>query len=258
VESLPSRELLALYDAQMRANPPPEPGMAYELAGGVLRGTGNFNFIFHSDLTASSADAAIAEQARQFSNPPRELQWKVYDHDQPFDIAGRLLAAGFQIQEPETFMVLRLSDDRPLAAQSPGIEIRRVSDHSGLGDYVGVGSEVFGSDESWRIEAYSPRLDDPTLALYVAYDGAKPVSSGRLEMPKGRSFASLWGGGTLEAYRGRGIYKALVDARAREAARAGFAYLTVDARDTSRPILERLGFACLTRVRDFVLNKAAP
>jgi ribosomal protein S18 acetylase RimI-like enzyme len=250
-------ELLALYDSEMRSDPPPEPGITYERRGGVVRGTGPFNFIYHSTLTAATVDAAIAEQVMDFSSPPLELQWKVYGHDQPANLGERLVAAGFTLEEPETFMVLRLSDYPAGGAAPPGVDIRRVSDLSGLEDYVAVANTVFGGDESWRIGAYGPRLGEPTLGIYVAYADGEAVSSGRLEMPKGKPFASIWGGGTLESFRGRGIYKALVDARAREAIRMGFRYLTVDAREPSRPILERLGFVPLAGIRDYTINKSA-
>ena len=256
VDQLSPRELLALYDAQIRSDPPPEAGITYERTGGVLRGTGAFNFIFHSDLDETTADAAIAAQARHFSDPPAEIQWKVYGHDLPADIGERLVAAGFGLEEPETFMVLRLSDYRPGAAMPAGLEIQRATDLSVIEDYVVVANAVFGGDESWRIGPFSSRLGDPTLAVYVAYADGNPVCSGRLEMPMGKSFASIWGGGTLQDFRGKGIYRALVDIRAREAIRRGFRYLTVDARDTSRPILEKLGFVPLTHIRDYVLNKS--
>ncbi len=72
--------------------------------------------------------------------------------------------------------------------------------------------------------------------------GDRPVSSGRLELHHGTPFASIWGGGTLPGWRGRGIFRALVAHRARVAADAGFPWLQVDALPPSRPILARLGF----------------
>jgi predicted acetyltransferase len=57
--------------------------------------------------------------------------------------------------------------------------------------------------------------------------------------------------------RGKGLYRALVAARLKEAREAGYAYVTVDARETSRPILERLGFATLTSVRGYVWRPAS-
>ena len=46
---------------------------------------------------------------------------------------------------------------------------------------------------------------------------------------------------SLAAYRGRGVYRALVAARATSALAHGCTVLQVDASDDSRPILERLG-----------------
>jgi hypothetical protein len=81
---------------------------------------------------------------------------------------------------------------------------------------------------------------------YVAYLGDEAVRVGRLYTHKSSHFAGLYGGGTREAFRGRGVYRAVVAARARDAIELGARYLQVDALPTSRPILERLGFAWLT------------
>ena len=76
-----------------------------------------------------------------------------------------------------------------------------------------------------------------------------------MELPPGRSFASLWGGGTLPAYRGRGLYRGLVAHRAAESLRRGYRFLTIDARNTtSRPILERLGATPLVGVQGWLLR----
>ena len=73
----------------------------------------------------------------------------------------------------------------------------------------------------------------------------------------GRAFAGLYGGSTVPEYQGRGVYRALVAARAAEARRWGHRYLTVDARESSRPILQRLGFQPLTSISDWVLKAPA-
>jgi GNAT superfamily N-acetyltransferase len=81
--------------------------------------------------------------------------------------------------------------------------------------------------------------------MVVAMAGDEPVCSARVEFYAGSDFAGLYGGGTLPRWRGRGIYRALVAYRAQLAAARGYKYLQVDASPESRPILERLGFACL-------------
>ena len=67
--------------------------------------------------------------------------------------------------------------------------------------------------------------------------------------------AGLWGGSTLAAYRGRGIYRALVSRRARIAIERGYSTLQVDASDDSRPILERLGLHVVGRTVPYVTTR---
>jgi hypothetical protein len=75
--------------------------------------------------------------------------------------------------------------------------------------------------------------------------------------PAGGEFAGLWGGATLREWRHRGIYHALVAARALLAAARGVPYLQVDASSDSAPILRRLGFAELTTTTPYVWTPPA-
>jgi GNAT superfamily N-acetyltransferase len=92
--------------------------------------------------------------------------------------------------------------------------------------------------------------------MVVAMAGDEPVCSARAEFLPGTDFASLWGGGTLPGWRGRGIYRALVAYRAQLAVARGYRYLQVDAMPASRPILERLGFTCLAHTTPYVWDPA--
>jgi len=86
----------------------------------------------------------------------------------------------------------------------------------------------------------------------LAMAGDEPVSQARIEFPSTGEFAGLWGGGTVVAWRGRGIYRAMVAYRAALAAERGYRYLTVDASPDSRPILERLGFTVLSTTTPYL------
>lgn len=249
--------ILRRFDAEMRADPAPEAGMRFEAVGDVVRAVGYDAWISYSKLSAATADRVIEDQVAYFAALGQEVEWKVYGHDSPRDLGARLAAHGFEAEETETLMVFDLARDIQPAAPQLDIEIRRVRDDAGLNDLIAVSSRAFGRDDSRRADQFRARLGDPTLGLFVAYAGGVPVAAGRLEMPPGRSFAGLWGGGTVPAFRGRGVFRALVAKRAREASRLGYRYLSVDARDTSRPILERLGFLPLTTVTGWVLRPAA-
>jgi GNAT superfamily N-acetyltransferase len=245
-----AKAVLARYDAEIRADPPPETGVSRTWSDGVLRTEGAYNLIGWWDFPAEAAGAIVTREAAHFAG--REVEWKLFSHDGPAGLEAALAAAGFAPEEPETFVALDLETHAPPFDPPPGIAVRQVTDAAGAADLVAVSDAAFGRSEPWRLEALVARLDDPTQALFVAYDDGVPVSSGRLELAPGKAFAGLYGGGTIPNYQGRGVYRALVAARAGEARRRGHRYLTVDARETSRPILQRLGFEVLATVRGWV------
>ena len=99
----------AAFDAQIRRNTRVgEPGAVVEADAGVLRwlapGT-RTSCITWSELTRDSADAVIAAQVRYFAARGTPIEWKLYDYDQPADLAQRLLAAGFVADDEELMLV---------------------------------------------------------------------------------------------------------------------------------------------------------
>jgi len=83
-------------------------------------------------------------------------------------------------------------------------------------------------------------------SIYVAYADGKPACAAWINFPTNSQFAGLWGGATLPKYREKGLYTAVVAARAQEAIQRGYRFLMVDASDMSRPILLKRGFQFLT------------
>lgn len=249
-------EILARHDAEVRASPSAEAGVEHVRVGGVLRTSGVHNEIGWWALGEDQVEAAVRGEAAHFRALGRAVEWKVFSHDGPRGLTGHLATAGFEADEAETFLVYDLATDGLETSPVPGIEIRRATDKAGLRDFVMANGAAFGrSDHPFqKTEVLLPRLADGSLAIYVAYAGGKPISGGRLVLSPDSAFAGLYGGGTDPAWRGRGIYRALVAARAAEARARGVRYLTVDARETSRPILERMGFVALATVTGWVLR----
>ena len=135
----------------------------------------------------------------------------------------------------------------------PGVELRPVTDEAGVDASVAVHEAAFGTPgRKLRHQMLAQLAGRPdTVVAVLATAGGEPVSAARMELHEGTGFASLWGGGTVPGWRGRGLYRALVAYRARIAADRGYSYLQVDASDQSRPILARLGFAELSVTRPF-------
>ncbi|KAB1981214.1 GNAT family N-acetyltransferase [Streptomyces triticiradicis] len=250
--------VLALFDRDMREGARPDtPGARVERVGRVVRHIGadkSWNGVLWSDLDETSADAAVAEQVRFFSGLGGGFEWKLYGHDRPRDLGRRLRAAGFTAEPEETLMVAELSDLALDVEPPEGVRLLPVTDRAGVALVAEVHEQAFGGDSTRLRHQLLAQLtgDTNTVVAVVALAGDVPVSAARMELPPGARFAGLWGGGTVEAWRGRGIYRALVAHRARVAAERGYRYVQVDASSLSRPILTRLGFQPLTTTTPYV------
>ncbi|MFI0541546.1 GNAT family N-acetyltransferase [Streptomyces sp. RP5T] len=244
--------VLALFDRDMREGAQPDgPGARVERTGRVVRQVATehgWNGVVWSGLDAASADEAIAQQIAYYTGLGREFEWKLYGHDLPVDLGQRLRAAGFTAEPEETLMIAEVADLTLDVRPPEGVRFLPVTDRAGVDLVADVHEKAFGTDSSRLRHQLLARLrDDPdTVVAVVALAGDVPVSAARMELVPGTRFAGLWGGGTVEGWRGRGIYRALVAHRARAAMERGYRYLQVDALPTSRPILERLGFEPLT------------
>jgi GNAT superfamily N-acetyltransferase len=257
MEHMDHAALLALFDRDVRERARPDgPGARVERRGGVVRqvaGAQGWNGVVWSALDEAGADAAIAGQIDHYSGLGLDFEWKLYGHDGPADLGRRLSAAGFTPGPEETLMIGEV-DGLALEAEPPeGVRVVPVTDLAGVHLVADVHEKAFGTDSSWLRHQLLARLtaDPDTVVAVVAMAGDEPVSAARMELVPGTRFAGLWGGGTVEGWRGRGIYRTLVAHRAHAAAARGYRYLQVDASDQSRPILERLGFAALTTTRPY-------
>jgi GNAT superfamily N-acetyltransferase len=246
--------VLAQYDAEVRARPKARSYFEVERTGRVIRLTGHFNFICWWDFAPGGAREAVASQATYFRSRGEELIWRVYEHDKPAELGDCLAEVGFEAEPPGTLMIFDLANQLT-APIGPDIEIRRVTTMEDLQGFMAASDVAFGREESWRFAAYSSCLGDPDLALYVALVSGKTVASARLELGSS-NFGLLFGGGVSPSYRRQGLYRALVAERAKEAKRWGCSYLIADARETSRPILQNLGFIGAAGETTWVLRPA--
>ncbi|MFS4094625.1 GNAT family N-acetyltransferase [Streptomyces sp. AF1A] len=250
--------LLARYDREMREGARPDgPGARIERAGGVVRQVADaqgWNGIVWSHLDAAGADRAIREQIVYFTGLGRAFEWKLYGHDLPVDLGARLTAAGFRPEPAETLMIGEIARLALDAEPPEGIRLVQATDRAGVEMVVAVHEKAFGTDGTGLRHRLLARLraDPGTVVAVVALAGEEPVSAARMELVPGTRFAGLWGGGTVEAWRGRGLYRALVAHRARVAAARGHRHLQVDASPMSRPILQRLGFRALTTTTPYL------
>jgi GNAT superfamily N-acetyltransferase len=233
--------------------------MRVEQDGPLLRWVGGKNggFIDYRDLgglEGDEVDELIARQVRVFAERGERFEWKLHAHDQPPDLAQRLLAAGFIPEEVETVVIAPVSTVAGEPRLPDGVRLREVSARADLDRIAAMEEAVWGDGRNWLADSLEAEhaADPSALTIVVAEAGDDVVCAAWIRFAAGSEFASLWGGGTLPDWRGRGIYRAIVAYRANLAAQRGFRYVQVDASDDSRPILERLGFVAVTTTTPFI------
>jgi GNAT superfamily N-acetyltransferase len=253
--------LLPAYDTQLRGQLPdrlPE-GVRVEQDGPLLRHVGmkHGGFIDYRDLgglDGAELDELIARQVQVFAERGQRFEWKLHAHDRPPDLAERLLAAGFVPEDVETVVIAPVAAVAAEPCLPAGVQLREVSDRVDLDRIAAMEAAIWGDDRTWLADSLEAEhaVDPSALTIVVAEAGGEVLSAGWVRFARGTEFATLWGGGTLPAWRGRGIYRAVVAYRTNLAAQRGFRYLQVDASDDSRPILERLGFVAVTTTTPYI------
>jgi GNAT superfamily N-acetyltransferase len=193
-----------------------------------------------ANLSADCLAAEIRRQTEYFAVREIGFEWKVYGSDEPACLTDMLVDAGFERGEAETLMVYELSKPQSRARpRSDGIDVRRVDDISALRQIAEFQELIWGRSLLWLLDQLRSSWEQCTH--FGAYDGRQLVGTGWIEYPKGSQFAELHGGAVLPAYRGRGIYSRVFEARAADARARGLRWLAVDAAPMSGPILEAKG-----------------
>lgn len=218
-------------------------------------------FIIYTKLDEGNAERVIQEQIDFYNGLGFDFEWKYFSHDTPSDLKNRLARHGFEIDEDEAIMVLDIEDAPELLTRPVNHDVRRVTEMAAVKQVRAVLEQVYNDDYAWVESMLSDSLTriPDHVSAYLAFAGDQPIAAGWSFYNPPSPFVGLYGGATLEAYRARGVYTALVAARLHEAQQRGYRYMTVDAGPMSRPILEKLGFVCIaiSNPCNFTVKKTA-
>lgn len=249
--------LLNIFDTQLRARVPDPlpPGAEVSWDGPILRidDPTSGGWALYRDLAGADVDELIARQVAWFGERGRRFEWKTYGHDEPADLAARLRAAGFVAEELETVVAAPVENIAGPVEVPDGITLREVTERADFERIALMEEAVWGERSHVADMLEEEHVAGPdAIAIVVAEAGSEVVCAAWIRFERGTDFGTLWGGATLRDWRRKGIYRATVAYRANLARDRGFRYLSVDASDDSRPILERLGFVALTTTTPYV------
>jgi GNAT superfamily N-acetyltransferase len=259
--------LLTVYDQQMRGlEPKPPAGVRYERDGPLLRAGGTRRGYISGPpdigVTGAELDRLIARQRDYFAGRGQTVAWQTRAHDEPADLTARLRAAGFVPGQERTVLIGLAAELATTPVLPGGVALRWVTADGDMRRIAALQSAVWGQDWGWLGENLIGRIAAAPdgIAVLAAEAGGEVVSAAWLALfqPGAGIFARLLGGSTLPQWRGRGIYRALVAARAQRAAARSVEYLQADASDDSAPILRRLGFHAVTTTTAYVWTPPQP
>lgn len=255
-----AHEILRLYDEEMRRDAPEGRAKIYKQPGltffTVPPPSPRKGWVIYSRLDPTTAEATIRSTIEFYRQQGGEFEWKVYGHDTPLDLKKRLLAHGFVSEDLESVLALDLDSAPPAFWEPSAVRVERLTHSDQLADVARIEDEVFAEDsfDIQTVLGIEMRETPGSISVYVAYADGVPASSAWIRFSPERQFAELYGGATIATQRGKGLYRALVQARAGEARQRGVRFLVVDTSPMSRPILERNGFVFLTHAQGFVME----
>lgn len=210
---------------------------------------GGMNEIDCSELPDGDAEAIIDEALASYRRLGIRFRWMVGPgRTRPLDLAARLARHG--LERSESFGMAR-----PTSGAAPEDGGAITVDEVGLAnvdDFTRVMAEGWKMDAGPLDALHRRMLADPARRqhMFVARDeGVAAAVAGYVALDRS---AYLVGAVALPGHRGRGLYRALVNARLRHAEAHGLAVATSVARAaTSAPILARLGFESVCPIASF-------
>lgn len=235
--------------------PPPDEERVIEARFAVFIGKHDHparNVVQRVRIDPADVERVVEEVRALFrSRGKTAMTWEVGPSTRPADLAERLLALGMALDhEPEVAgMVLT----RSIEARASSVEVRRVTSLADFCAHARIYHLCFDrgapppTDADLAVDFERRRGREPHLARYLALSSGAPIAAADAVLSE--HAVVLCGGATLPDARGKGAYRALVEARFREAEARGTPVLVVQAGSMSRPILSRMGFEEVTRVR---------
>jgi GNAT superfamily N-acetyltransferase len=204
-----------------------------------------------AELDATIAEIRATARAAGFTGNV----WQVGPSCRPDGLIDLLKARGFApVARPpyEASLTVMVLTEPPPPPKHPGIEARLCANLDEYVQAIRVAMAAFNESEedtaAWvkAAPAFWADQDGVDRFTHIAYLDGRPVGMGfGCSSPSG---VLLGGSGVLQSARGRGVYRAMLQARWEQAERIGRPGLVIQAGAMSRPILEKCGFQALCQL----------
>ena len=197
----------------------------------------------------------VLQRAREFELDRILIRVKP---DAPAGLEELVVAGGGRLHETVDILALSLAA-APAFDPPADVEVRWRVDQATAADAARVFRDVWKEGEELSAERLAALGEEGARDLpagrggvAVAYLDGRPVGAAGVSPADGA--ARLWGAAVVEGARGRGAYRALLDARTAYGREHGATMALVKGKvDTSGPILRRAGFEVFGQERSYRL-----
>ncbi|MET8557888.1 GNAT family N-acetyltransferase [Streptomyces sp. NPDC004959] len=199
-------------------------------------------------------DTLTARQRDLYAARGEAIEWKTRARGLPTALPDRLTAAGFVAEGSETVLIGQTADLATDPVLPDGATPRQARAGSDFQRIAALESTVWGEDRGRPADDLAARVENApenTIALFTEAR-AEVVCATWLVFHDGVDFDGLWGGSILKAWRGQGIYRAMVPHRAQLAAARDALYVHVDASAVGAPVLTRLDLHAVPTTTSYV------
>lgn len=214
------------------------------------------NEVVLSRVAAEEADRTIEEVVGHYRALGLPVKWCVGPWTELADFGARLEARGFRFWDVRGMVcaaALALTVPSSVVVESVTADNQAEFDATFVSGWdLGADALAAFSLQHREVIERAPRR---VLFFLARVDGAPAATTALVLRDGPRPFGYLVGAQVLAAYRGRGIYRALIEARLAALRAEGITLAVTHAREsTSAPMLEHLGFETAFRSRCYVLD----
>ena len=222
------------------------------------------NHVGLAEMSEADADATIERVVDFFKNQKKSFSWIVGPSSKPQDLRERLKRHRFVLNENVSEYGLAMGTDNSINVKNDSFEIEEVTLED-LEREIDMMAEAFGMGMDTSMAQYMVNLGKMInsteyyrgqIRAFMAVEKStgKKVGFSIMEMDRKGGYAILDGAAVIQEFRGKGIYKKMIEKRREVAKGEGIEYLITHAvKKTSAPVCERVGFRriCDLDIYDF-------
>lgn len=222
----------------------PDVGMYAEVSNSVDRyiGDGDEPFMYsirmRNDLSSPREQIQNEIELARICNR-KTIEWKTYEILNQEKVEEELIAIGAQLRSILRLMYYPVdSKEFSISKQNKIIEVTPEN----FDNLLDVIEDVFKHRSSWIKDGLGQEVSlTPNLVkAYLCFVDGNLASTGWIK--KYNKIGNLFGGGTIEKFRGQGAYQSLVQARYKFAQENDINFLISDCTPDSERVLHKLGF----------------